>query len=112
METASSKSSAYRQSQRDFLTRGSKPKAAAKAQPKPATTAKPAGKAGVRRGRPGRGRNAGRGKPKSAEELDAEMVDYFGNEASGPGNGDATMTTNGGAVQPVANGDAGMEEIM
>ena len=89
----------------------SKPKPAVKAQPKPATTAKPAGKGTGRRGRTGRGRNAGRGKPKTADELDAEMVDYFGTEGNGT-TGDATMTTNGGAVQPVANGDAGMDEIM
>lgn len=90
----------------------SKPKSAVKAQPKPATTAKPAGKGtGRRGGRPGRGRNVGRGKPKTADELDAEMMDYFGTEGNGTA-GDATMTTNGGAVQPGANGDAGMDEIM
>lgn len=83
------------------LTVTSKPKNAAKDKPKPATAQKTSG-----RGRAPlrRGRNAGRGKPKSASELDAEMVDYFGNEASGPVNG---------AVQPVANGEAAMEdEIM
>lgn len=61
-----------------------------------------------------RGRNAGRGKPKTAEELDAEMQDYFesGANAAAPAEGgDTAMTTNGGAVQPVANGgDTGMED--
>ncbi|KAA6406791.1 MAG: rna recognition motif containing [Lasallia pustulata] len=93
-----------------------------KVQPKPATAVKSATngtatRAGGRgRGRGGRrGRNAGRGKPKTAEELDAEMMDYF--DASGaPVNGaattDAAATTNGTA-QPGANGgeDLGMDEI-
>lgn len=94
-----------------------------KGQPKPATAAKPlavgtATRAAARgRGRVGgrRGRNAGRAKPKTAEELDAEMMDYF--DASGaPANGavttDAAATANGTA-QPVANGaeDLGMDEI-
>lgn len=41
------------------------------------------------------------------------MQEYFGG-AGADTNGDNAMTTNGGAVQPVANGaDAGMEdEIM
>lgn len=92
-----------------------------KGQPKPATAAKPAtdGTAtrGAGRGRGGRrGRNAGRAKPKTAEELDAEMMDYF--DASGaPANGaattDAAATTNGTA-QPAANGgeDLGMDEVL
>lgn len=87
--------------------------AATKDKPKPATETKAAtGKAARGRGRAGRGgRNAGRPKPKTAEELDAEMQDYF----TGPAEGDTAMETNGGAVQPVANGtaDAGMDdEIM
>jgi len=50
-----------------------------------------------------RGRNAGRPKKKTAEELDTEMNDYF---ATG------TDANAGGAVQPVANGgDAAMEEV-
>ena len=45
------------------------------------------------------GRNAGRGKPKTAEELDAEMTDYFGDGA------------NGASAQPNVNGgDEGMED--
>ena len=93
-----------------------------KGQPKPATAAKSATDgtstrgAGRGRGRGGRrGRNAGRSKPKTAEELDAEMMDYF--DASGaPINGaagiDAAATTNGTAsVAANAGGDLGMDEI-
>lgn len=90
--------------------RVARPKNAAKDKPKPATETKAApGKAARGRGRAGRGgRNAGRPKPKTAEELDAEMQDYF----TGPAEGDTAMETNGGAVQPVANGtaDAGMDD--
>jgi len=81
------------------------PKPAQKAQPKPATETKvKAAKATKARGK--RGRNAGRGKPKTAEELDAEMVDYFDNGANGPAaaGGDTAMATNGGAVQAAAAG--------
>ncbi|KAI9809937.1 MAG: hypothetical protein M1825_000370 [Sarcosagium campestre] len=63
---------------------------------------------GGRRGRTARGRNAGRGKPKSADELDAEMVDYFVGD-------NAAATTNGTApgVAVAASGDAGIaDEIM
>lgn len=59
-----------------------------------------------------RGRNAGRGKPKTADELDAEMVDYF--DASGAnGAGGADGATTNGATQPATNGgqDLGMDEI-
>jgi len=87
-----------------------------KAQPKPATAAKAnADRASTRggrgRGRGRRGQNAGRGKPKTAEELDAEMVDYFGTDA---GNGTAAASTDAtanGAAQPAAaNGDTGMDD--
>ena len=54
-----------------------------------------------------RGRNAGRPKAKTADELDAEMVDYFDvNAANG-----ATATTDAGAAQPITNGGEGMDEI-
>ncbi len=88
--------------------------------PKAATAAKPTTNgAGTRddtrgRGRGARrGRNAGRAKPKTADELDAEMVDYFDtNAANGTAQGTDAAATNG-AVQPVANGadDLGMDEI-
>ncbi|KAI9679558.1 MAG: hypothetical protein M1817_005580 [Caeruleum heppii] len=91
--------------------------------PKPATSGAKATTNGtaasVRGGRPARGGRrgrAGRAKPKTADELDAEMADYFDG-----GNGPATAAATGG--EPVANGgpvqannaggDAGMEdEIM
>lgn len=88
--------------------------------PKPATAAKPATNgaatrgAGRTRGRGrARGRNAGRGKPKTADELDAEMVDYFDASATnGTVQGTDAAAANG-ATQPVANGadDLGMDEI-
>lgn len=86
---------------------------AQKSQPKPATAPKSANHASTSkstRGRGGRfrgkGRNPGRGKPKTVEELDAEMVDYFANEnaPAAPVNGSAQQATNGGD-------DLGMAEI-
>ena len=64
---------------------------------------------GGRRGRARRGRNAGRSKPKTADELDAEMTDYFDKPANGIGAGDAN--TNGAGA--VANGgdEVGMDDI-
>lgn len=95
--------------------RVTKPKSE-KAQPKPATATKDTGKKAGRgrgrvRGRGGRRGDNPRGKPKSAEELDQEMADYWEGGANGA---DTAMATNGGAVQPAAaNGDTGMEdEIM
>lgn len=82
-----------------------KPKSAAAVK---ATTNGTPARGGRARGRGGR--NGGRPKRKTADELDAEMVDYF----------DATAATNGSAVdgsanmngiaQQVANDD-GMDEI-
>ncbi|KAL8936534.1 MAG: hypothetical protein Q9216_004877, partial [Gyalolechia sp. 2 TL-2023] len=86
--------------------------------PKPVTAAKPAtngattrgGRAQGRGGR--RGRNAGRAKPKTADELDAEMVDYFDpTNTNGVIQGGDAATTNGTA-QTAANLDAGMDEIV
>ncbi|KAL2000092.1 hypothetical protein VTN02DRAFT_3566 [Thermoascus thermophilus] len=82
-----------------------------KAQPKPAAATK-AGAAGARRGRgrPRRGRNSNRPKPKTVEELDAEMVDYFGGENAQ--NTENTAPVNGGTQQAATNGeDLGMAEI-
>ncbi|KAI4140118.1 MAG: hypothetical protein L6R39_005946, partial [Caloplaca ligustica] len=93
--------------------------------PKPATAEKATtnGTAtrggGAARGRASRrGRNAGRTKAKTADELDAEMVDYFDNTSNATGataaqgtDAAAGVTTNGTA-QPAANlEDAGMDEI-
>ena len=80
---------------------------------KPATngTATRGGRIGGRGAR--RGRNAGRAKAKTADELDAEMVDYFDANAV---NGTATATdaaaTMNGAAAPATNGEEiGMDEI-
>lgn len=86
---------------------------------KAATAAKPvtngaASRDGTRgRGRGGRrGRNAGRAKPKTADELDAEMIDYFDTNAAN-GTVQGTDGATNGAVQPITNGgdDLGMDEI-
>ncbi|MCJ1375644.1 hypothetical protein MMC20_006881 [Loxospora ochrophaea] len=87
-----------------------------KGQPKPATATKIADGSSTRggrgRGRARRGRNAGRPKPKTADELDAEMEDYFDPEATNGATNAAAPTTNGTA-QPTATGgdDLGMDEI-
>ncbi|KAI5200246.1 hypothetical protein E4T42_06604 [Aureobasidium subglaciale] len=83
-----------------------KPKSAAAA-PKPAATAGGATKAA---GRGARKARAGRPKPKTVEELDAEMSEYFDPNAAAP------AANNNGAPAPTAApavGDATMEdEIM
>ena len=83
-----------------------------KAQPKSATaTKKVAGKDGVKGrtaakpGKPKRGRNA-RPKPKTAEELDAEMTDYWGGN-----NPAAAAMTNGAAPAATTGEEMAMEEI-
>jgi len=91
----------------------------AKNQPKAAAAKPAANGAGARggkegRGRVRRGRNAGRPKAKSAEELDLEMVDYFDVNAQ-----NATTAVNDGAAptngvaQPATNGEdlGGMDDI-
>ncbi|KAF2089011.1 hypothetical protein K490DRAFT_64222 [Saccharata proteae CBS 121410] len=84
----------------------SQPKQVAKAQPKAATAPKPATEKKKREKKP-RAKAAGRVK-KTAEELDAEMADYFVG-GSAPADGDTAM--NGGAVQQTANGgDTGMDD--
>lgn len=87
----------------------SKPKTAAKDKPKAATAATTTKKTATTNGttkaaatkkKAGR---AGRPKAKTAEELDAEMQDYFGgNEVNG--------AANNGAAAPATNGDA-MDDI-
>lgn len=86
----------------------SQPKTAVgKAKPKVATTAKPAVGVKAARGgaakRGGRGGRNGRGKPKTADELDAEMTDYFV-----PKETVANGATTNGAV--AANTDASMDD--
>lgn len=88
-----------------------------KGNPKPATSAKPPTRGTTtREGGRGRGirrgRNAGRAKAKTADELDAEMSDYFGaTGANGTTGTDAALVN--GTNQPIANGEAdlGMDEI-
>ncbi|MCJ1366253.1 hypothetical protein MMC16_005380, partial [Acarospora aff. strigata] len=92
-----------------------------KAQPKPATATKATAhststRGGRGRGRAGRrGRNPGRPKAKTAEELDAEMVDYWdGNAANGAASGAEAGAVTNGADQPAAANageDLGMDEI-
>lgn len=83
-----------------------------KAQPKSATTTKATAKdaKGRKAGRPKRGKS-NKPKPKTAEELDAEMTDYWGNNnAAAPNNVDSAGAANGTA--PAATGeDLGMDEI-
>lgn len=88
-----------------------------KSQPKPATAGRGATNGAATRGRGRgrggrRGRNAGRGKPKTADELDAEMVDYFDAPGGVGGNAGTDVTATNGAAPTAANGeDLGMDEI-
>jgi THO complex subunit 4 len=83
------------------------PKTQPKAQPKSAAvtkaTASTRGKSARGRGRGGSAKSA-RPAKKTAEELDSEMVDYFG--------GSTTETNGAGAgnAQPATNGDANMDD--
>jgi len=88
-----------------------------KAQPKSATATKKAtgkdtskGRPAAKAGKPKRGRTS-RPKPKTAEELDAEMTDYWGgnNPSAAPTNTEATATN--GAAPAVNAGVDAMEEI-
>lgn len=92
-----------------------KPGSHPKSQPKPATAGRAAnnGVTARGRGRGGRrGRNAGRNKPKTADELDAEMVDYFDAPGTTGGNTGTDGTAINGAGSAAANGeDLGMDEI-
>ncbi|KAJ5893669.1 hypothetical protein N7495_005360 [Penicillium taxi] len=90
---------------------------AQKSKPKPATAAKSATNTRTRAPRAERGgrdrqakpagRNAGRGKPKTISELDAEMVDYFAGDNGTQGN----APTNGAIPQATVDEDLGMGEI-
>lgn len=86
-----------------------------KAQPKSATNVKKAnvkdgakGKVAGKDTKPKRGRNA---RPKkTAEELDAEMTDYWGGNNPSATAATTQASTNGGAPAP-AGGDEAMDEI-
>ncbi|CAG8925600.1 unnamed protein product [Penicillium salamii] len=54
----------------------------------------------------GRGRNPGRGKPKTVEELDAEMVDYFTTDAPPA----EAAPANGNVAQANGSQDVGMND--
>lgn len=86
-----------------------------RAQPKSATatkatsnTATKTGRAAARASKSKKGR-----KPKTAEELDAEMTDYWGTNTNGaPTAAAATDGMATGGAEPAANGeDLGMDEI-
>lgn len=88
-----------------------------KAQPKSATATKATAKDGTKGrsagkpGKPKRGR-ASRPKPKTAEELDAEMTDYWGgNNPAAAGASAEAAATNGAAPAANAGDDMGMDEI-
>ncbi|KAE8326181.1 hypothetical protein BDV39DRAFT_206076 [Aspergillus sergii] len=84
-----------------------------KSQPKPATASKAADSSrgrGRRGGRRGPAPKPNRPKPKTVEELDAEMMDYFSNENAGTAEGNAPAPA--AAPQPANGGeDLGMAEI-
>lgn len=91
-----------------------KPKNAVKKDGKQAGAAKPKnqaantnGSAGDKKAKKEKSGRAGRAKAKTAEELDAEMQDYFG---SGEG---AAASTNGAPAATTNGGDTGMvDEVM
>ncbi|KAI5819453.1 putative mRNA export protein mlo3 [Pyronema omphalodes] len=91
-----------------------RPKPAAKAAPKPGANARggrrgpaAAGAASNQRGAKGGRSGSGRAKPKTAEELDQEMSDYFGNS------GDNSATAAPAATNGAANGgDVGMDDTV
>lgn len=87
-----------------------------KAQPRSATSTKATNGAGKKAANKAkkRGKTATRSKPKTAEELDAEMTDYFTNNNGGATTNmtDANGPTNGNAQPATAGGeDLGMDEI-
>jgi THO complex subunit 4 len=77
-----------------------------KSKPKPVSAAKTDRKRDSRGRGARRGRAGGRPKPKTAEQLDAEMADYFTETTT-----TAPAQSNGGAVPAPANEDMGMDEI-
>jgi THO complex subunit 4 len=80
-----------------------------KAQPKSAANAK--GTPAVRGGKAARGRGgkakSARPAKKTAEELDSEMMDYFGSTGN-----NETEAGAAGNAQPATNGDANMDEVL
>lgn len=88
-------------------------KSTPKSQPKSAAANNGITANGRGRGRTRRGRTSGRGKPKSAQELDAEMTDYFDDGATGATGGEANQApVVNGAAQPATatGGDTAMDD--
>jgi len=88
-----------------------------KAQPKSATTVKKAnakdgakGRAVGKPGKPKRARNA-RPKQKTAEELDAEMTDYWGGNNPSAAGAPAEAAVTNGSAPAAATGDDMVDEI-
>ncbi|KAL4782257.1 hypothetical protein BJX76DRAFT_333318 [Aspergillus varians] len=79
-----------------------------KSQPKPATNTKTTSATRGRGRRPRR--TGGRPKSKTAEELDAEMVDYFNTNENGTA-ADTNAAASAAPQQPAAGEDLGMAEI-
>ena len=81
-------------------------KSPSKAQPKSAAIVKNTTKDSVRggrdRGRGRRDRTSSRPKPKTSDELDAEMADYFDGDLGANGMVNDVGQTNGGVVQAAA----------
>lgn len=85
-----------------------------RAQPKSATVTKVAANGTAKTGRATRASKSKKGrKPKTAEELDAEMTDYWGTNANGAPAAAATADgTATAGTETAANGeDLGMDEI-
>ena len=60
---------------------------------------------------PRRGRNAGRPKSKTADELDMEMTDYFDKPANGGSGATADGAVNGAAPATTGGDEIGMDDI-
>lgn len=87
-----------------------------KAQPKSAAATKATANGGVKKAAKKtkkRGKNASRSKPKTADELDAELTDYWTTNNGGTITVADTNATMNGKTEPVATGgeDLGMDEI-
>ena len=89
-----------------------KPSTNPKAQPKSAAATKATAKdaKGRQAARPKRGKS-NKPKPKTAEELDAEMTDYWGNNNAGAANSTDAAGAANGAAPAAAGEDLGMDEI-
>lgn len=103
---------AYGKTSHKKIARLTKTSANPKAQPKSATTTKATAKDGKGRkaARPKRGKS-NKPKPKTAEELDAEMTDYWGNNNNATANNVDSAGAANGTAPAAAGEDLGMDEI-